>query len=70
MDVEGKMLSFCGDRNGLTGEGGISASDVGKINVLDSYTYVAIVRASVAQALACLGGNKIKGRFYKVRKIC
>jgi ATP-independent RNA helicase DbpA len=54
----------------LTGEGGISGSEVGKISVLEFYTYVAIVRASVTQALVCLGGSKIKGRFYKVRKIC
>ena len=54
----------------LTGEGGIASSEVGKINVLEFYTYVAIVRSSVEQALAWLGSNKIKGRFYKVRKIC
>ena len=54
----------------LTGEGGIAGSEVGKINVIELHTYVAIVRSSVEQALACLGKNKIKGRFYKVRKIC
>src|SRR5512133_3579892 len=54
----------------LTGEGEIAGSEVGRINVLESITYVAIVRASSQQALACLGSNKIKGRFYKVRKIC
>ena len=50
----------------LTGTGGIAGSEVGKIDVLDSLTYVAIVRSSVAQALECLRGNKIKGRFYKI----
>jgi ATP-independent RNA helicase DbpA len=54
---------------GLTGEGGITGSEVGKIDVSDNYSYVAIVRASVEQALACLGSNKIKGRFYKVRRV-
>jgi ATP-independent RNA helicase DbpA len=54
----------------LTGEGGIAGSEVGKIDVLEFYSYVAIVRSSTAQALACLSGNKIKGRFYRVRKIC
>jgi ATP-independent RNA helicase DbpA len=54
---------------GLTGEGGITGSEVGKIDVADNYSYVAIVRASVEQALACLGSNKIKGRFYKVRRV-
>ena len=53
----------------LTGEDGIAGSEVGRINVLESHSYVAIVRSSVVQALACLGRNKIKGRFYKVRQI-
>jgi ATP-independent RNA helicase DbpA len=50
----------------LTGKGGIAASEVGKIDVLENTTCVAIVRSSVKLALACLGANKIKGRFYKV----
>jgi len=53
----------------LTGEGGIAGSEVGKITVFDGYTYVAIVRQSISLALACLGNNKIKGRFFKVRAI-
>ena len=53
----------------LTGEGGIAGSEVGRIDILDSTSYVAIFRSSSDQALACLRGNKIKGRFYKVRKI-
>ena len=53
----------------LTGEGGIAGSEVGRIDVFDFHAYVAIMRASADQALACLGGNKIKGRFFKVRKI-
>ena len=53
----------------LTGEGGITGCEVGKIDVFEFYTYVAIVRSCAGQALACLSGNKIKGRFYKVRKI-
>ena len=54
----------------LTGENGIAGSEVGKIDVLELHSYVAIVRSSIELALACLGKNKIKGRFYKVRKIC
>jgi ATP-independent RNA helicase DbpA len=53
----------------LTGEGGISGSEVGKIDVLEFNAYIAIVRSSAAQALECLSRNKIKGRFYKVRNI-
>ncbi len=53
----------------LTGEGGIAGSEVGKIDVFDFHAYVAIVRSTADRALACLSGNKIKGRFFKVRKI-
>ncbi len=54
---------------GLTGEGGITGSEVGKIDVFDSHAYVAIVKGSVDMALNCLGSSKIKGRFYKVRRV-
>jgi ATP-dependent RNA helicase DbpA len=53
----------------LTGEAGIAGSEVGKIDVFDCYAYAAIMRASAVQALSCLSGNKIKGRFFKVRMI-
>jgi ATP-independent RNA helicase DbpA len=53
----------------LTGEGGIAGSEVGKIDVFDFHSYVAVIRTSVDQALSCLCRNKIKGRFFKVRKI-
>ncbi|KAB0672131.1 ATP-dependent RNA helicase DbpA [Oryzomonas sagensis] len=53
----------------LTGEGGIAGSEVGRIDVLDFHTYVAIMRHSVDRAVACLGGNRIKGRFFKARKL-
>ncbi len=53
----------------LTGAEGIAGSEVGKIDVFDSQAYVAISRASAAQALSCLSANKIKGRFFKVRRI-
>jgi ATP-independent RNA helicase DbpA len=51
----------------LTGEAGISASEVGKIDVFDFHTYVAIRRASADLALARIRANKIKGRFFKIR---
>lgn len=53
----------------LTGEGGIAGSEVGKIDIFDFHTYVAIMRQSIDEALTCLGKNRIKGRFFKVRKI-
>ena len=52
----------------LTGVGGIAGSEVGRIDVFDFHTFVAIMRQSVDQALACLGRNRIKGRFFKVRR--
>jgi len=52
----------------LTGEAGIPGSEVGKINVFDFHTYVAIRRSSAKLALERLSANKIKGRFYKIRK--
>ena len=51
----------------LTGEAGIPGSEVGKINVFDFQTYVAIRRAGANLALTRLSTNKIKGRFYKIR---
>jgi ATP-independent RNA helicase DbpA len=53
----------------LTGEAGIDGSEVGRIDIFDFNAYVAVARASAARALACLSANKIKGRFFKVRKI-
>jgi ATP-independent RNA helicase DbpA len=53
----------------LTGEGGMAGSEVGRIDIFDSQAYVAIMRSSAQQALACLGRNRIKGRFFKVRSM-
>lgn len=53
----------------LTGSGGIAGSEVGRIDLFDFHSYVAIMGQSVDQALGCLSGNRIKGRFFKVRRI-
>jgi ATP-independent RNA helicase DbpA len=53
----------------LTCEGGITGSEVGKIDIFDCCAYAAIARSSAAQALDRLRGSRIKGRFYKVRSI-
>ena len=52
----------------LTGVGGISGTEVGKIDIFDAHAYVAIKRDSVDKALACLQKGKIKGRNFMVRK--
>ncbi|MDD2338659.1 MAG: ATP-dependent RNA helicase DbpA [Geobacteraceae bacterium] len=51
----------------LTGDAGIPADEVGRINVFDFHTYVAVRRASAKLALARLTAHKIKGRFFKIR---
>jgi ATP-independent RNA helicase DbpA len=77
--LEAPMVTLCidggrknklrpGDLLGaLTGEAGIPGSEVGKIDVFDFHTYVAIRRASAALALSRLNAHKIKGRFFKIR---
>jgi len=50
----------------LTGEAGFSASKVGKINVNDQSTYVAVERGIARQALKRLADGKIKGKKVRV----
>lgn len=51
----------------LTAEGGVKGTDVGSIDLFDTYTFVA-VRAEVAKvALTQLASRPIKGRKFKVR---
>ncbi len=51
----------------LTGENGIDGKSVGKIDVLDYATYVAIERSAAKQALTCVLNGKIKGRKFKAK---
>jgi ATP-independent RNA helicase DbpA len=53
----------------LTAEGGIAGSEVGKIDVMDFLSYVAVVRAVATRAEATLSASKIKGRSYKIKKL-
>ncbi len=53
----------------LTAEGGIAGSEVGKIDVMDFLSYVAVVRAVATRAEKKLSGSKIKGRSYKIKKL-
>jgi ATP-dependent RNA helicase DbpA len=52
----------------LTGEAGLAGSEVGKIDIFDLQSFVAVKRGSVDKALARLKAGKIKGRGFKVRK--
>jgi ATP-independent RNA helicase DbpA len=53
----------------LTGEAGIAGSKVGKIDVMDRATFVAIATDTVDLALGRLLNGRIKGRKFKVRKL-
>ncbi|MBC8519762.1 MAG: ATP-dependent RNA helicase DbpA [Gammaproteobacteria bacterium] len=51
----------------LTGEAGIAGSSVGKIDIHDHQSYVAIARDSIDKACSRLKNGKIKGRKFSVR---
>jgi ATP-independent RNA helicase DbpA len=53
----------------LTGETGIDGNAVGKIDVMDYASYVAIDREQAGSAMRQLQNGKIKGRKFKVRKL-
>ncbi|MCX7088676.1 MAG: ATP-dependent RNA helicase DbpA [Methylococcales bacterium] len=53
----------------LTGDAGLLGSDVGKIDIYDVRTYVAIKRASANTALSRLQEGKIKGRKLRIRAL-
>ncbi len=53
----------------LTGDAGLPATAVGKIDVFPTRTYVAIDRASHVRAIQRLRAGKIKGRTFRIRKI-
>ncbi len=51
----------------LTGEAGLAAADIGKIDTFTLHTYVAIRTNNAQHALQQLQQGKIKGKNYKVR---
>jgi ATP-independent RNA helicase DbpA len=51
----------------LTGEAGIPAAKIGKINVFEFYSYVAVARDVAQLALKRLSNGQIKGRKAKAR---
>ncbi|MEZ3183724.1 ATP-dependent RNA helicase DbpA [Pseudomonas sp. LM13] len=53
----------------LTGDAGISGSQVGKIAIFDFQAFVAVERTVARQALKRLNDGKIKGRSLKVRQL-
>ena len=53
----------------LTGDAGFEGSQIGKINVTDMVTYVAVSRDIADQAVKKLSAGKVKGKKVKVRRI-
>lgn len=53
----------------LTGDGDVDGSAIGKINVFDYASYVAIERGVAGRAMRGLEQGKIKGRKFKVRRL-
>ena len=53
----------------LTGDGGLAAVQIGKINVNEFSTYVAVAREIAAQALRALNEGKVKGKRVKARPV-
>ncbi|GAB3629330.1 ATP-dependent RNA helicase DbpA [Pandoraea terrae] len=51
----------------LTGEAGLPGTQIGKINVTDVFTYVAVDRDIAPQALRALNEGKVKGKRVKAR---
>jgi len=53
----------------LTGDAGLEGSQIGKIDIFDMSSYVAIERGALRQALNYLANGKVKGRAVRARKI-
>jgi len=53
----------------LTGDAGFTREQIGKINVTDFSTYVAVVQAIAAEAERKLSTGKVKGKSVKARSI-
>ncbi len=53
----------------LTGDAGLSADAIGKIDIYATRAYVAINRRSADHALRALSAGKIKGRRFRVRRL-
>jgi len=53
----------------LTSEDILQGSHIGKIDIFDNFSYVAVERPIVKQALKILAEGKIKGRKFRVKKL-
>ena len=53
----------------LTGEAGLAGSQIGKIDIFDMSSYVAIERRALRQALNYMADGKVKGRNVRARRV-
>ena len=53
----------------LTGEAGLQAADIGRIEIGDRFTYVAVTHQVLAKMLAILPGLRIKGRTFRLERV-
>ncbi|QPF73204.1 ATP-dependent RNA helicase DbpA [Roseateles sp. DAIF2] len=53
----------------LTGEAGFESADIGKINITDFHSYVAVKRELAREVVKRLSNGKLKGRKVKVRRM-
>ncbi|MNL78588.1 ATP-dependent RNA helicase DbpA [compost metagenome] len=53
----------------LTGDAGFTKEQIGKINVLEMSTYIAVERSIGREAVKRLNAGKVKGKKVKVRML-
>jgi ATP-independent RNA helicase DbpA len=53
----------------LTGDGGLPGTAIGRIDINDFSTYVAVERSVAPKALRALNEGKVKGRKVKARMV-
>ena len=53
----------------LTGDAGLSGDQIGKISIMDNWSYVAVHRAALRQTMNFLADGKVKGRAVRARRL-
>jgi ATP-independent RNA helicase DbpA len=53
----------------LTGDAGLAGTQIGKIDIFDMSSYVAVEQAALRQAMNYLANGKVKGRNIRARKL-
>ena len=53
----------------LTGDAGLSGDRIGKISIMDNWSYVAVHRAALRQAMNFLADGKVKRRAVRARRL-